>query len=162
MIFFKFNVNSSIRQSLGTRFVRVKQLNWLVAILSPIQSIMNEYDEWRKRRFYLIQITSQVIALTGYLNDQFDPILRQIYIVTLNDYTNGEWIALESELEPFVYLGLDNENTGAWLAQETEQNTGLDFIVYIPIGIVQINQIKQAVTAYKLAGKTFSIETFNQ
>lgn len=161
MIFFKLNVNISIREALGSRFLKVKQLNWIVSLLSPIQTIMDDYDLWRKQRFYLIQITSQVISLTGYLNDQYDPFLRRIYLITLNDYTNGEWLALESEVEPFLWLGFESENTGVWLSQEAEQNTGLDFIFYIPIGIVsQSNLIKQAVTAYKLAGKTFSIETF--
>ncbi|HRO75257.1 MAG TPA: hypothetical protein PLP27_03820 [Crocinitomicaceae bacterium] len=162
MIFWNINISSLIKDYLGRKFLRTKQYNWLMALLSPLQTSVNEYSTWRKERFYMINITGQVISLTGYLNDKFDFNQRRIHIVTAVEIFAGIWVGLESEVDMFVNVGLESEDNGIWLGTFIEQNLGDDFIVYIPADIASdvdnINRIKSAIYQVKLAGKKFSLE----
>lgn len=160
MIFFKLNTGNFIKDFLGRKFFKEIQYRWLFSLLKPVQTRMDEYDQWRKHQFYLINITGQVISLTGYLNDLFDPTQRRIYILNANDYYSGVWISLEQEIEPTLPVSLISEDQGIFLGMESEQDLGTDFIVYVPGDIY--NQVLipliAAVHQFKLAGKTFSVE----
>lgn len=164
MIFWKINTGKFIKEYLGRKFFKQpdkKHYHWLSVLLKPLQVINDEYVNWRKQRYYFINITSQVISLTGYLNDRFDTIQRRIYIATPTMIYNGLWIGLEQEVDLYQMISLESENEGIWLGTFSEQNTGFDFIVYVPNDIADtdtINQLKSAIYQLKLAGKTFDLE----
>ncbi len=163
MIFWNLNIGNFVKDYLGRKFFRPRQYDWLMSLLSPLETTINNYTHWRKERFYLINITGQVISLTGYLNDKFDANQRRIYIVTSNVIYNGLWVALEEEINMFLTIGLEYENQGLWVGMELEQSSGYDFIVYIPTDIISsdtINLLESTIYHFKLAGKTFYLETF--
>lgn len=164
MIFWKLNTVKYVKEYLGRKFYKSpdkRHFHWLSVLLFPLQTIHDEYILWRLERYYLINITSQVISLKGYLNDRFDSAQRRIYILTPTIIYNGLWIGLESEVDFCQMISLESEDQGVWLGKFSEQNTGFDFVIYIPSDIVTndvINQIKSSVYNLKLAGKLFDVE----
>lgn len=158
MKFFKINISNFAKQYLGVDY---DFLDWVKVLLNPLSTSVDEYDLWRKNRFYLIHITSQVVSLNGYLNDRFDPVNRTIFISNGNQNAIGTWIALESETTPYFALGFVSEDQGQFISLEAESPYSIDFIVNIPLSLInQSPQIISAVNQYRLAGKSFSIVTF--
>ena len=136
----------------------------ITAFVSAIASVFNtlrgRVSANRDRNLYNLSITPQVCFLEKALNDKFDSTPRRIYI------TNGVWrsflpIFLRAENKP-IALYLDSENQPIPLYLQIENGfVNESFIVNVPSELQPFEQdLNGIVMAFKLAGKTFTINYF--
>lgn len=124
------------------------------ALISPIKSLHYAWLQKRDFDWYRLQHTGQVCKLRKVLNDQLDFELRRIYIGEGTSFPR-EYIYTEAEDKP-KYLGV------FYIKNQNEyENTGVDFIVYVPEEIINtaIYQLHYLLKYYKLAGKRYSIQS---
>lgn len=119
---------------------------------------------------YKTQFTGEVISLEYFLNNQYDPTLRRIYIDTFDDVSDMYLFnRVEADESIYVYNSSEYSNpTGPvnpladpeqlYLYNETELENIATFTVFVPIGLVY-NQIQMRadVDYYRVAGKTYQI-----
>ncbi|MBN2669995.1 MAG: hypothetical protein JXR60_12310 [Bacteroidales bacterium] len=165
MKFFVFNILGFIANYLGTLFGKPKWQRWIYSLLNPLIQLKDNYNTWRRRRFYLINITSQVIRLEGFLNDEFDNIQRRIWIEHFPGSFAGAFIALEDEVIPYLETPLESEVNpiveAPFIGSEADTDFLISFVVHIPISLnAYESRIIAAVENYKLAGKQFVIRYF--
>ena len=130
---------------------------WLMKkFVMPLRVLFETFGIWRDDIRMLMNITSQVKVLEGYLQKKYaTPTIR------IETYGDGLlFIGLEREgiaMQPEI--GLEHENVVAKIPLENElrgQFGDADFIVYIPAGIdtdlirTEIEKYKQALTRYKI------------
>jgi hypothetical protein len=120
-----------------------------------LKPLITVYDDWLKKRdfdYYRLINTGQVCKLRKVLNDNLDSSLRRITIGEGNAFPR-EYIYTELEEKP-KYLGK------FYIKSQNEyQNTGVDFIVFVPQDIINNNiyQLRYLLNFYKLAGKRYII-----
>ena len=157
-----FNTNFKIlAQQLLPTFLRKPLFTALIsAIAVPFDFLRNKLNLFRNKNLYNLSITSQVCFLEKALNDKFDSELRRIFI------TNGAWraslpIYIIPENQP-VPLRLTSENQPLPLYLQHENGfINENFVVNVPTELQPFEQdLKGVVMAFKLAGKTFSINYF--
>lgn len=137
------------RQSLNVQF-----------IYASTRGLRDVYD-WlinlRQQKSYELQFTGQIIYLEHVLNDQFDPIYRQIYI---EDAADVEYLyiynQIEAEQQTYLYNNTEPFN-GIYLDTNQEQQSSNQFIVNIPNTGINQDQLKKWINKYKLAGKNYTI-----
>ncbi|EKT3963253.1 hypothetical protein JE957_000676 [Flavobacterium psychrophilum] len=130
-----------------------KNIAYVLALLEPVEWL---YYQWlQKRDFdrYRLKHTGQVCKLRKVLNDNLDKSLRRIYIAQGTAFPR-KYIYTKAENKP-KYLG-----TYFIKSQDEYENTGVDFIVFVPTEIktASIDQLKYLLNYYKLAGKRYKIE----
>ena len=140
--------------------IRLRNGNLLIALLDSIGSVLNVYflafTSWLSRKKYELAITPQVCYLERLVNDEFDNVLRRIYI--------SEPSRLDTQ---YFYRNTDNRNwyfvTGKFYVDDTRFGYAYDFIINIPVGLVyNANQMKALINNYKLCGKTYKIIQTNE
>ena len=127
---------------------------WLELIGDGIDSIHNEWLQFRSDNLYKLAHNSQICYLRKALNDRFDPSLRRIEISSGNAFTRQ-------------YIYTDGEQKPKWLGtmylhgDEDYEDTGVDFIVKVPTDLVfSIYAMTALVDFYKLASKRYKIIRF--
>lgn len=130
-----------------------KNIAYVLALLEPVEWL---YYKWLQKRdfdWYRLKNTGQVCKLRKVLNDNLDPSLRRIYIAQGTAFPR-KYIYTKAENKP-KYLG-----TYFIKSQDEYENTGVDFIVFVPTEIktASIDQLKYLLNYYKLAGKRYKIE----
>lgn len=130
-----------------------KNIAYVLALLEPVEWL---YYQWLQKRdfdWYRLKHTGQVCKLRKVLNDNLDKSLRRIYIAQGTAFPR-KYIYTKAENKP-KYLG-----TYFIKSQDEYENTGVDFIVFVPTEIktVSIDQLKYLLNYYKLAGKRYKIE----
>ena len=159
MLFFVFQIFDYIKQYLGRLFNKDKQQRWVYSFLFPLMNLWADYNLWRREMFYIINITSQVISLEGYLNDKYDNVLRRIFISSAPQGYKGIYVALEQEIIPFVLAGLESEAVGVFVGSTFDATN--NFIVNCPTSVqTEESNIVAAVNQFKTAGKGFYIKYF--
>ena len=130
-----------------------KNIAYVLALLEPVEWL---YYKWLQKRdfdWYRLKHTGQVCKLRKVLNDNLDPSLRRIYI--------GEGTAFPRE---YIYTQAENKpkflGTFYIKSQNEYENTGVDFIVFVPQEIINstISELKYLLKYYKLAGKRYMIQ----
>lgn len=132
-------------------------------IIKPINTLYYDiWKLWREKNIYKLEHTGQVCYLRKALNDNFDTQLRRIYLGDGNLY---DTTYIYTEVEPQnVYLNTEAETGTLWLRTEAETaDTGLDFIVYVPQEIYNLNLygLHALIKFYKAGGKRYDILTIN-
>ena len=130
-----------------------KNIAYVLALLEPVEWL---YYKWLQKRdfdWYRLKHTGQVCKLRKVLNDNLDPSLRRIYIGVGTAFPR-KYIYTRAENKP-KYL-----RTFFIKSQNEYENTGVDFIVFVPTEIINknIDQLKYLLNYYKLAGKRYKIE----
>ncbi len=130
-----------------------KNIAYVLALLEPVEWL---YYQWLQKRdfdWYRLKHTGQVCKLRKVLNDNLDKSLRRIYIAQGTAFPR-KYIYTKAENKP-KYLG-----TYFIKSQDEYENTGVDFIVFVPTEIktASIDQLKYLLNYYKLAGKRYKIE----
>ncbi|EMY3554513.1 hypothetical protein K5L04_09250 [Flavobacterium psychrophilum] len=130
-----------------------KNIAYVLALLEPVEWL---YYKWLQKRdfdWYRLKHTGQVCKLRKVLNDNLDKSLRRIYIAQGTAFPR-KYIYTKAENKP-KYLG-----TYFIKSQDEYENTGVDFIVFVPTEIktASIDQLKYLLNYYKLAGKRYKIE----
>lgn len=129
-------------------------------VLSPVQTLFNDYLSWLKDTLFKANSTGQVISLEAFLNHFVVGANGSIKVVE-DDGAGGRWLGMRSE-DSLLYdeLGIRADN-GLYisLAIRGEKSTLLevDFRVLAPVG-TDVNLIRKYVNQYKLAGKHFDIK----
>lgn len=158
-----FNIDfRHIVYNLTPYFLRSDEnLSWLYSLIEPVAELNIVFNSFRDNTLYLLQFTSQTIYLEHYLNDQFDPIGRGIFITNLDEL---DWIFLRNEIEqkPPFYLFNDVEAAPpVYFKNYTELLNDTNFIINIPVAVSYVENIVRArVDFYNQAGKNYTIVTY--
>lgn len=140
--------------------------DWITSLVQPLQVVISAnvpYEEETRRR---AMYNGQKIVLQDALNVIFGQAPNTIYILTNQDPVVLEYIYNEAEAPLVTYTFNEPEvDDPFFVYNEAEAGGGgsYDFIVYVPVGIFTTElerRIKAEVNAYKLAGKTFTIQTY--
>lgn len=133
-------------------------VGYIRSLVAPIESLHYKWHNWRLDNIYKIEHTGQVCSLRGSLNDKFDPVERRIYIGD-GQFFDTTYIYTEAE-EQKLNVYTEGEESTIWLRTESETaDTGLDFIVFVPVAIVasQIYALRAHIELYKAGGFRYSI-----
>ena len=152
-MWFNINYNKLAVLLLPTFFRKPRIIGFVIALVAPISWL---YDQWLiKRNFdwYRLEHNGQRCKLRKVLNDNLDPSLRRIYIDEGTSFPRR-----------YVYTRAENKSkflgTFYIKSRDEYENTGVDFIVYVPQSIIDlaIYQLKYLLKYYKLAGKRYMIQ----
>jgi hypothetical protein len=137
-------------------------LGFLQVLLVPFRTMMSEYKDWRDASIMRAYVSSQTISMEWYLNELYDPIDREIRILTADP--SGFYVAMQSETAPVMLAGLQTvlteAGTFAYVPLPGEDLvTGMaDFVVHAPLALMSMEAaIRKVVNNYKLAGKRYTI-----
>lgn len=136
-----------------TRRRKLKTIAYLNALIAPIANIHYIWKQVRLSNIYKIVHTGQRCYLRKALNDRLDPDLRRIY-TTQGDSYPRKYIYTRAENKP-VFLGK------MFIYQNEEYiNTGVDFIVYAPVSIIntRLYELMVEIDFYKLESKRYQIK----
>lgn len=145
---------------------REKMTAWVEALLSPLQSLHDQFVLWHTKIRYDLSFTGQQVYLEHLLNDVYDDNSRRIYI----DDPSGtvifsNFIFNKIEAQPAKYIYNKSEaQPSSFVYNKSEASVSTDdFIVYVPSTIftnpVEI-AMKQLIDKYRAAGKKYSFQTF--
>lgn len=134
------------------------QVSWLMALLSPLTWLHNQFLAFRTSVLYFLFITPQVCKLEQLLNDRYDTVQRRIIIRDGLEY-DPVFIYRRAENKP-VALYRRSEGKPVWLYTKGETGaTAVDFIVEVPVFVVfDLNEMRGLIKRFKLASKTFKIQ----
>jgi hypothetical protein len=138
---------------LPTFLRKTKMVAFVLCLIEPIKTVHYKWLQKRDFDWYRLRHNGQRCKLRKALNDNLDPSLRRIYIDDGTAFPR-EYIYTQAENKP-KFLGT------FYIKSENEyQNTGVDFIVFVPQGIINaaIYQLKYLLKYYKLAGKRYMIQ----
>ncbi|MCH5243417.1 MAG: hypothetical protein J1F29_00765 [Lentimicrobiaceae bacterium] len=136
--------------------------NWLMALLSPLAELWDEFYTWRANKRMMVNVNSQVRILEGYLRKKY----KQPFNIYIESYNDGLlWIPLnlEESEEMLPAIGLIAE--GVFHKEIPLQDevriyfNGVDFKVYIPKGLdrtliaAEIEKYRQALVKYEIIEK---------
>lgn len=130
-----------------------KLIAFMQSLIAPVNSIYSDWSLMRSNNLYKLAHNGQICYLRKALNDRFDDELRRIYIGDGNKFVR-KYIYTPAERKT-KYLGT------IYLHQRSDYaDTGVDFIVYVPSEIVdiQIYEIEALINFYKEGVKRYKIE----
>ncbi|WP_163444995.1 hypothetical protein [Flavobacterium columnare] len=130
-----------------------KTIALLHCLIKPIDDVYYQWKQKRQSDWYRLNHNGQRCKLRKVLNDELDNQQRRIRIDDGSSFKR-KYIATKAESKP-IYLGK------AFINSRSEfENTGVDFVVYVPTEIVgkSIQKLKFLINYYKLAGKRYRIE----
>ncbi|MEO8236405.1 MAG: hypothetical protein ABI549_13390 [Flavobacterium sp.] len=138
---------------LPTFLRKPKTIAFVTVLIEPIKDLHYTWLQKRDFDWYRLKHNGQLCKLRKVLNDNLDPSLRRIYIDEGTAFPR-EYIYTQAENKP-KYLG-----TFYIKSQDEYENTGVDFIVFVPQSIIDSNiyQLKYLLKYYKLAGKRYMIQ----
>jgi len=150
-MWYDLNYNILSVQLLPTFLRKQRILAFLQVLVLPINKLYYQWFVFRKDNLYKLAHTGQVCYLRKVLNDRFDFVNRGIRIGDGQQYERL-YIYTNAELNP-KYLGKLFLHTRSDYA-----DTGVDFIVYVPIELdidnyalkALINYYKEGVKRYKI------------
>lgn len=150
-----FNVNwKKLAILLTPTFLRSELMKaWIELLMEGINDIHYQWLQFRKSNIYILAHNSQICYLRGALNDRFDNEQRRITLISGNKYKR-KYIYTDNEQKP-KFLG-----TIYIHGDEDYEDTGVDFIVQVPTGLVfSLIEMKSLLDFYKLASKRYKIVT---
>lgn len=153
----EINYQNLVRQLLPPHKRQPARLRLLQGFVTPLQTLFEEFREWREDSRMMMNVNSQVRVLEGYLQKKYkEPV--SIKIVTFsNGLLNIGLISEGKTMWPSV--GLLSENRLQAISLKDEQRDKFedaDFIVYIPSGIERM-QIEADIEKYKQVLVTYKI-----
>ncbi|GEM58442.1 hypothetical protein [Flavobacterium columnare] len=130
-----------------------KTIAFLHCLIKPIDDVYYNWKQKRLEDWYKLNHNGQRCKLRKVLNDELDNQQRRIRIDDGTSFKRN-YIYTKAESKP-IYLGKDFINS-----RSEFENTGVDFVVYVPTAIVDksIHKLKFLINYYKLAGKRYRIE----
>ncbi|OWP80250.1 hypothetical protein BWK63_11965 [Flavobacterium covae] len=127
-----------------------KTIALLHCLIKPIDDVYYQWKQNRQSDWYRLNHNGQRCKLRKVLNDELDNQQRRIRIDDGSSFKR-KYIYTKKP----IYLGK------AFINSRSEfENTGVDFVVYVPTEIVgkSIQKLKFLINYYKLAGKRYRIE----
>ena len=147
------NILKLVETCTPTRY-RKPRITALFRVLNIfLAEIYAKWSNYRLEKAYILSINSQVCRLRKLLNDKFDYTQRRITIGE-GQRIDRDYLFLEAENRP-VYLGINYLYLNSEFA-----DSSFDFIINLN-GVIlsndKINQLKNFVNFFKLAGKRYKI-----
>ena len=134
---------------------------WLYSLQQPLKALNNTFVAFRLNINYRLQFTAQIIYLEHYLNDQFDPSARGLFITNIeeNDFTfiynNVEQNA------PTYFYNKAEAQPSYYFYNWSELLLGDNYIINVPVAIpYNEDNMRAKVDFYNNAGKQYSIITY--
>lgn len=127
-------------------------------LVSPIESLYNEFLKERKQNLIKITTTCQKFSMQKRLNDLFDPVERRIEIIkavlfdSVHVYTEAEDDQWRTKTQ-WLYI----DSLPIYLYTEAELNSEFDFIVKVPISLNEL-QLRAEIEYYMLQSKNYRIQ----
>jgi hypothetical protein len=152
-MWYKIDYNRLAILDLPTFLRKPIQVAFLQSLLVPIDSLYYKWSLFRNENLYKVHHNGQICYLRKVLNDKLDSSLRRIYIGDGNSHKR-QYLYTTAENRP-KYLGT------MFLWQNSDYaDTGVDFIVYAPIEIINTSpyELKALIDFYKMGGKRYKIE----
>lgn len=166
MSLFSTNWRIQITRLLPARKRSTSVIDWLTALSEPVETKSTEmaaFDaEIRKRALW----NGQIVVLQAALNNIFGVVSAPFILVETRISLAGIQYTYNSAegLNPwYVYNETEGNYDTAYFFNNAELDDGNDFVVRIPAGIYTAEldrRIKAEVRTYKLAGKSFTTETY--
>lgn len=159
MNIFRIDYKKLVRILVPVILRKPAHIAWIQALCHPVNYIYQDFLRSREANLYRLKITPQVVYLQKLLNDRYDIDERRIRIRNAKRF-NSFFLYLEEESKP-AYVFLETENEPFYLF--TEEEVGMrtaDFYVIVPTSIIfDENEMRALLDMYKLAGKTYKIQT---
>lgn len=135
-------------------FLRSQLMNaWTAIIVEGVDYVHYNWRQYRAQNIYNLAHNSQKCYLRAALNDRFDNEQRRIEIDDGNSFKR-KYIYTDAEEKP-RFLG-----TIFLYGDEDYEDTGVDFLVIVPAGLVySIYEMNALIDFYKLASKRYKIVT---
>ena len=135
-------------------------LAYLYSAIQPLRTLNNIFIGFRNNTNYNLSFTGQTIYLEHYLNDQYDPIGRGIYITNLN-LAPYNYIFNVIESQPEQYVFNTAEGNPFYIDNYAEVLAGLDFTIFTPVALtINLIDFNADVTTYAQAGVTWDVQTY--
>jgi len=164
MSLFDINWRTRVNNLLPSFKRSTSLIDYITALLEGLDVKAQEWFafdvEVRKRANF----NSQVVILRAALNEIFG-ITSAPFILVETEPSFGQLVYFYNEAEGVdpTYIYNESENKTVYFYNESEIVTGGAFIVKIPFGIYTAElerRVRAEVNTYKLAGMSFSIETY--
>ncbi|WP_289665585.1 hypothetical protein [Flavobacterium panacagri] len=133
-------------------------MEFVQTLLLPIDSLYYFWKNWRIDNIIKLEHSGQICYLRKILNDEFDPIEKRIRVESGNLYETTYIYTAGEEKEVSLYT--ETENNPIWLRADSETaDSGLDFIVWVPVGVYDASYFKllSLINFYKAGGKRYNI-----
>lgn len=161
---YNIDVSVLLKRIIKREFRIGKWISYLTSALKPFTDINDTFVATSSDINYRMQFNCQTIYLEHYLNDQYDDVLRAIYIENTGN-TNQVYIFNEEEgqLPPYIFNEDEPEyaTEKVYIFNEDEAMTSEDFIVWVPSYVTYDEVVMRAqIDQYRLAGKIYSIQTY--
>lgn len=156
-MWFDTNFKRLIENHLPTFWRKPKMLAWMRILSQNIDNLAYDFRQNRdgnpNSNLYKMRHNGQVCYMQATLNDRFDVSLRRIIIVDGNRYKR-RYIYTRGEEKP-KFLGK------IFLRDRADyEDTGVDFIVLIPEGLIYNDyELRSVIDFYRLGSKRYKIET---
>lgn len=136
--------------------IRLRTANLLIAFLLALTKVTrSRFDSdfaWVQNLIKELKYTSQVKAMVQLLNDEFDPINRNIIIL---DGTEAN-VTLWGSISPDIIIA-GTINNIIVVSPDELSSVGLDFIIKVPLYINK-DIVRAFIKRYVFAGVNFKIE----
>lgn len=141
-------------------FIRTPILiSFLRAPFRVLNTVLTDFYSFYEAKKYELTFNGEVIYLEHLLNDQFDDVLRRIYIDDAEQTPSIYWFNVSEDNEETFLFNNSETSDELYLFNSATFFTDYDFIVFVPIGLVyDANLMKYYVNKYRCAGKRFKIE----
>lgn len=138
------------------RIVEIEK--YLRAAARPLIELQSLFYSFYNEIKYVLQFNGQVIYLEHILNDQFDFVVRGIYIDDAVVVENVFLFQLAEANEQLFLFNLSEGQAPVYFSNYSEVSA-FDFVVYIPSSVAFDEAlVKYYVNKYKCAGKRWKIE----
>ena len=122
-------------------------------LITPVKQLYGQFTTYRNNTLYELDHNGQVFSLQNVLNDRFDNTQRRIYIT--DGFTKERfYIHTRAENKP-KFLKKYIHNRGDYV------DTGVDFIVWIPVAIVisleEMYELRALINKYRLDPKRYKV-----
>ena len=143
---------------LGLR--KLKFANFIKAVVKPMSSVRADFKKLISRTNYDLSFTGQVIYLEHLLNNEFDNVNREIYIVDGANIAYN-YVYNKAEQKPALHIYNDAEAEVLYIKNSMEYSTVVQFKVMVEQSIVYDEFImRQLIDKYRQAGVNYTIETY--
>lgn len=136
-------------------------VSYIQAVIAPLQGLNDTFAQFADDINYKLSFNGQTVYLEHYLNDQYDDVLRRIWIENTSN-TSQAYIYLKAELQPKLFVYKRSEGKPPlYLFGSAEPLFSTHFIVHVPDDITYVEVIMRAqIDQYRIAGKIYEIQTF--
>lgn len=152
---FNWDIDNWVTQYAPALVSKPNLLGLVKSFLKPLKTLFTGFSTYRLLTQKKARYNSQHIILSNLLNDLFDPLLRQIYILSSLTLKPPTYLFILADNKP-VYIYTQAENNPLYIYTQAELTEGPDFIVFVAPGSLttaQEIQLKAVVNNYKHGAK---------